>query len=199
MTTPQRASSVSRRSALAGLGADGLGVALAATTRHAAAQDAATERAAHPLVGTWLAGPPRRHRRHPLERGREHEQQRAHRPPGPRRLGDPQRPGRGGLGAGRRPRDPLRLDAVDLRRRRRGDRHLHRRGLPGRQRGRQLLLGRRHPGDDDPPRPTGAVVQEVGLQAVAGVRLVPGGPGNDEMLAMLAARQGATPAATSSW
>ncbi len=51
--TPQ---SVTRRTALAGLGAGGLGLALAATTRHAAAQDATAEMANHPLVGTWLAG-----------------------------------------------------------------------------------------------------------------------------------------------
>ncbi len=56
MTTPRITASVSRRSALAGLGASGLGVALAATTRPASAQDAATEMANHPLVGTWLAG-----------------------------------------------------------------------------------------------------------------------------------------------
>ena len=47
---------VSRRTALAGLGAGGVGVALAATTRHAGAQDSAAEMASHPLVGTWLAG-----------------------------------------------------------------------------------------------------------------------------------------------
>ncbi len=51
---------VSRRTALAGLGAGTLGLALAATTRQAAAQDAAAEMANHPLVGTWhltLPGP----------------------------------------------------------------------------------------------------------------------------------------------
>jgi hypothetical protein len=54
MTTSTTRQSVSRRTALAGLGAGGL--ALAATARHATAQDAAPEMANHPLVGTWLAG-----------------------------------------------------------------------------------------------------------------------------------------------
>src|SRR5262249_15962415 len=44
--------SVSRRIALAGLGAGGLGVALSAATRPAGAQDATAEMANHPLVGT---------------------------------------------------------------------------------------------------------------------------------------------------
>jgi hypothetical protein len=48
---------VSRRTALAGLGAGGLGVALAATTRQASAQDAAADMAGHPLVGTWIVDP----------------------------------------------------------------------------------------------------------------------------------------------
>jgi hypothetical protein len=56
MTNPSRTRSVTRRTALAGLGAGGLGLTLAATTRPAAAQDAATEMANHPLVGVWLAG-----------------------------------------------------------------------------------------------------------------------------------------------
>jgi hypothetical protein len=56
MTTSHTPPSVSRRTALAGLGAGGLGLALAATGRHAAAQDAATEMATHPLVGTWMTG-----------------------------------------------------------------------------------------------------------------------------------------------
>ena len=47
---------LSRRTALAGLGAGGLGLALATTSRPAAAQDAASEMAHHPLVGTWLSG-----------------------------------------------------------------------------------------------------------------------------------------------
>jgi acetyl esterase/lipase len=39
MTTPRTTDTISRRAALAGLGAGGLGLALAATTRHAAAQE----------------------------------------------------------------------------------------------------------------------------------------------------------------
>ena len=52
MVARQPDRSVSRRAALAGLGAGGLGLALA-TARPAAAQDAAAM-ASHPLVGTWL-------------------------------------------------------------------------------------------------------------------------------------------------
>jgi hypothetical protein len=51
MTNP-----VSRRTALAGLGAGGVGLALAATAQHASAQDTAAEMATHPLVGTWMTG-----------------------------------------------------------------------------------------------------------------------------------------------
>ena len=55
MTTSNTDRSVSRRSALAGLGTAGLGLALAATTRHAAAQEATpVPMAGHPLVGTWI-------------------------------------------------------------------------------------------------------------------------------------------------
>lgn len=55
MTTPRTVGPVSRRTALAGLGASGLGVALAATTRHASAQEATpAAMAGHPLVGTWI-------------------------------------------------------------------------------------------------------------------------------------------------
>jgi hypothetical protein len=39
------------------LSATGLGLALAATARQASAQDAATEMANHPIVGTWLVAP----------------------------------------------------------------------------------------------------------------------------------------------
>lgn len=52
MTASRMRNSVSRRTALAGLGAGGLGVALAAA-RPAAAQDAAAEMAKHPIVGFW--------------------------------------------------------------------------------------------------------------------------------------------------
>ncbi len=51
--TTQSTNLVSRRAALAGLGAGGIGLALAATARPAAAQDAASEVASHPIVGTW--------------------------------------------------------------------------------------------------------------------------------------------------
>jgi hypothetical protein len=50
MTTRQPDRSVSRRTALAGLGAGGLALA----ARGAVAQDASTERAGHPIVGAWL-------------------------------------------------------------------------------------------------------------------------------------------------
>ena len=56
MTTSRSDASVSRRTALAGLGAGGLGLALAARRVEAAAQDAAADAlAGHPLTGTWLA------------------------------------------------------------------------------------------------------------------------------------------------
>ena len=58
--TPSRSSTaVTRRAALAGLGAGGLGLVLA-TAHPAAAQDAAADLANHPLTGTWmgLANPP---------------------------------------------------------------------------------------------------------------------------------------------
>jgi hypothetical protein len=59
MTTSRILDPVSRRTALAGLGAGGLGVALAATVRHAAAQDAtATSFAGHPQVGVWMVDAP---------------------------------------------------------------------------------------------------------------------------------------------
>ncbi len=53
---PARPTAVTRRTALAGLSAGGIGVALAATARSASAQDAATVMANHPMVGTWLVG-----------------------------------------------------------------------------------------------------------------------------------------------
>ena len=53
MTTSNTGYAVSRRTALAGLGAGGLGLALAA--RGAAAQDATpASLAGHPLVGSWI-------------------------------------------------------------------------------------------------------------------------------------------------
>jgi hypothetical protein len=43
---------------------------------------------------------------------------------------------------------------------------------------------------------TGAVIQEIStVPAVAGVRMMPGKPGYDELLAMLATRPAATPTA----
>ena len=56
MTTSPSSSFVSRRTALAGLGAGGLGLALAAATSHATAQDVSIDMASHPIVGAWLAG-----------------------------------------------------------------------------------------------------------------------------------------------
>jgi hypothetical protein len=54
MTTPRATDSLSRRTALAGIGAGGLGLALAAVPRLVAAKD--IDMASHPIVGTWLAG-----------------------------------------------------------------------------------------------------------------------------------------------
>jgi hypothetical protein len=54
MSTPRTTDTVSRRTALAGLGAGGLGLALAASTRQVSAQDAAADLANHPMVGSWL-------------------------------------------------------------------------------------------------------------------------------------------------
>ena len=54
MTTNRTGASVTRRTALAGLGAGGLGLALAATVHHASAQDATAEAMAnHLIVGVW--------------------------------------------------------------------------------------------------------------------------------------------------
>jgi hypothetical protein len=54
MTTSRTEDSISRRTALAGLGATGLGLAFAATTHDAAAWAAAPAMAKHPIVGAWL-------------------------------------------------------------------------------------------------------------------------------------------------
>jgi hypothetical protein len=55
MTTSTTGPIVSRRSALAGLGAGSLGLALAATARQATAQEATPyPTAGHPMVGTWI-------------------------------------------------------------------------------------------------------------------------------------------------
>jgi len=54
MTTP-RIDTISRRTALAGLGAAGAGLALAATVHPAAAQETTPDAmASHPIVGVWL-------------------------------------------------------------------------------------------------------------------------------------------------
>jgi len=58
MTIRRTDATVSRRTALAGLGAGGLGVALAARGNTAAAQDSATEMAKHPIVGNWMVSTP---------------------------------------------------------------------------------------------------------------------------------------------
>jgi hypothetical protein len=55
MTPSTSGSHVSRRTALAGLGAGGLGMAALATSP-AAAQDTSVDMAKHPIVGAWLAG-----------------------------------------------------------------------------------------------------------------------------------------------
>lgn len=47
---------VSRRTALAGLGAGGVGLAMTAAYQRSAAQDATPDMASHPMVGTWLTG-----------------------------------------------------------------------------------------------------------------------------------------------
>lgn len=58
MSTSKPSPSLSRRAALAGFGAGGLGVAIAATTRSASAQDSADAMASHPIVGVWNAVTP---------------------------------------------------------------------------------------------------------------------------------------------
>jgi hypothetical protein len=55
MTTPTTTPSVTRRTALAGLGAGAAALALTATARQASAQDATPAgTAGHPIVGTWI-------------------------------------------------------------------------------------------------------------------------------------------------
>jgi hypothetical protein len=59
MTTSHSKATVSRRTAFTGLGVTGLGVALAATTRLASAQEATPDAmAGHPMVGTWAVMSP---------------------------------------------------------------------------------------------------------------------------------------------
>ena len=59
MTTSNTGPCTSRRTALAGLGAGGLGLALAVAGQSAVAQDAASEMATHPIVGVWMVTTPR--------------------------------------------------------------------------------------------------------------------------------------------
>ena len=54
MPASRTTATVSRRTTLAGLGAGGLALALAASARPASGQDAATDLSTHPLTGTWL-------------------------------------------------------------------------------------------------------------------------------------------------
>jgi hypothetical protein len=55
MSTPRLSTAVTRRTAITGLGAGGLGIALAIPSFHAAAQDATpTMMANHPFIGTWI-------------------------------------------------------------------------------------------------------------------------------------------------
>jgi len=58
MTTPRVSATVTRRAALAGIGAGGLGLAVAAGGHPAAAQEGAGDLAGHPLVGTWAVMTP---------------------------------------------------------------------------------------------------------------------------------------------
>ena len=59
MTTQRTTDSISRRTALAGLSATGLGLALAATARQTSAQEATPEAmASHPIVGNWMVTTP---------------------------------------------------------------------------------------------------------------------------------------------
>lgn len=58
MTTRPSNRLVSRRAAFAGLGVGGLGLTLAAPSRHAFAQETGGDLAGHPLVGTWAAMTP---------------------------------------------------------------------------------------------------------------------------------------------
>ena len=59
MTTRRIDVTVSRRTALAGLGVGSLGLAMAATARQASAQDATADAmATHPIVGNWMVTTP---------------------------------------------------------------------------------------------------------------------------------------------
>jgi hypothetical protein len=45
---------VSCRTAIAGIGAEGLGLAIAITSRHASAQNSGSAMASRPIVGAWM-------------------------------------------------------------------------------------------------------------------------------------------------
>jgi hypothetical protein len=200
MTTHRTVASVTRRTALAGLGAGGLGVALAAAARPAAAQDAAM--ANHPMVGTWMGG------RAPNDLGITHWG-----PDGNMTLN-------GGPVVGKGPDGALTYNDTNMGSwvpvSARGIRFFFTQrvydaagallgygsvegypvasedGMSFWDDGTQVVLTFRDP--------NGVVidVQGPGLQGagIGGVRLVPGESGYDEMLAMLAAQQTATPEAS---
>src|SRR3954454_19148345 len=55
MSHAQEKSAITRRTALAGLGAGSLGIALSGTSLHATAQDSTpSSMTGHPFIGTWI-------------------------------------------------------------------------------------------------------------------------------------------------
>jgi hypothetical protein len=200
MTAAQTTDPVTRRAALAGLGAAGLGLALATTSHHASAQDATAEMAKHPMVGTWLGG------RTPDGLGTSHF--------GP----DGSMINTGGEIA-QTPSGALAINSLDL-----GvwepvsARGIHLTFTEANYDETGTLLGystvdgypvASEDGQsfwDDGTQvtitirdTTGAVTQVIGPgltdAGIGGVRMAPGKPGYDEMLAMIAAQQKATPEA----
>ena len=193
MTNHRSEPTVSRRSALAGLGAGGLGLALATTARPAAAQDA--EMANHPLVGTWMTGTS------PVDFAVVHWDADGNMT----NNGELPNPGPDGTVIYSNPFAGVWEPD--------GDRGIHitmtalTYDAAGAVTGSITVDG--HPvatedGDafwDDGTRAvvtfrdaTGAVSQEInGVPPVAGVRMAPGKPGYDELLAMLAAGPAASP------
>ena len=197
MTSPTSAP-VSRRTALAGIGAVGAGLALSTATRPAAAQDAATERTTHPLVGTWMTGTG------PTDFAVAHWDADGNMT----NNGEFALPGPDGTMIHSNPFAGVWEPD--------GDRGIHITFMAltydaaGAVTGSITVDGypvANEDGDafwDDGTRAvvtlrdaTGAVIEEIAtVPAVAGVRMAPGKPGYDELLAMLAAGPGATPAAT---
>jgi hypothetical protein len=198
--TPSQTDLVSRRTALAGLSATGLGLALAATIHHASAQDTAAEMANHPMVGTWLAG------RTPDSLGTAHW--------GP----DGSMTNNGGM-ISKTPSGALALNSLDM-----GvwepvsARGIHFTFTEANYDATETLLGYGTVDGypvasedgmsfwDDGTQvtvtlrdTTGAVTQVLGPgltdAGIGGVRMAPGKPGYDEMLVFLAAHPAATPAA----